>query len=671
MLVGLGALLSLVATSALAAPAAQADSSVSSRSGSFTLDGRGFGHGWGMSQYGAYGAAKKGLTWKQILAFYYPGTTRTMQTPGTKVRVWITADTDSAVTAAAASGLKVTSSAGGSYSLPTGSAYASWRISRSGPGMKLQHRGTGAWTTRSTSLKNGTWTFSDSASLVRVILPKGSTRDLRGRVSLVQRGTGGRTVNTLTMEDYVRGVVPAEMPTSWATEAVRSQAVAARTYAAKLISNAPSGNGYDICDTTACQVYRGQDVETANGNAAVAATARTILTYGSSIALTQFSSSNGGQAAKGDYPYLTAHKDPYDGVVTPNTWSKTITAASLGRIWPSAGTVKQLQVVSRDGQGTWGGRIVSIRIVGSNKTVTVAGTTFRNVYGLRSNFFTVRGATTSAPAPAPTPAPAPKPSPAPTPTTKGAAYASFPRTYDASHRAELLLVNASGALVRYPVASPTTLGKPQTLAKGFGAYSHVVNAGDWNGDGYQDVIARTDSQRLLLFRGTANGGLSARVDMGLTSNHTSITSVGDVTGDKHPDLMVVNTSGRLYLVPGNGKTGFTPYTRIATGWKGQAWMRSPGDLTGDKRADLVTKVGDRLYLHRGLAKGFAAPTVISRGWSSMSAITSIGDFDGDKRADLVARNKSGRLVLFTGNGTGAFAAGVVLAGSYGGTRFAV
>jgi stage II sporulation protein D len=53
---------------------ARADSAVSVKSGSFTIRGAGWGHGWGMSQYGAYGAARKGLSWKQILAFYYPGT---------------------------------------------------------------------------------------------------------------------------------------------------------------------------------------------------------------------------------------------------------------------------------------------------------------------------------------------------------------------------------------------------------------------------------------------------------------------------------------------------------------------------------------------------------------------------------------------------------------------
>ena len=91
-----------------------------------------------------------------------------------------------------------------------------------------------------------------------------------------QWGSTGRTINRVLVEDYVRGVVPAEMPTSWPAEAVRAQAVAARSYAVRLRANRryPS---YDLCDTTACQVYRGMAAETTGGDAAVRATAGRIL----------------------------------------------------------------------------------------------------------------------------------------------------------------------------------------------------------------------------------------------------------------------------------------------------------------------------------------------------------------------------------------------------------
>ena len=73
---------------------ARADPTVAPKSGSFSVRGSGWGHGWGMSQYGAYGAAERGLDWKQILAFYYPGTTRADLPARSMLKVWVTSDTD-------------------------------------------------------------------------------------------------------------------------------------------------------------------------------------------------------------------------------------------------------------------------------------------------------------------------------------------------------------------------------------------------------------------------------------------------------------------------------------------------------------------------------------------------------------------------------------------------
>ena len=218
-------------------------------------------------------------------------------------------------------------------------------------------------------------------------------RSYRGTVALIKRGSGGRTINNVLLEDYVRGVVPAEMPTSWAADAVRAQAVAARSYAVRL-RDVGRYSGYDICDTTACQVYGGMGRETSNGNAAVRATAGTIVTYRGKVALTQFASSNGGYSARGDYPYLAAHRDPYDGVIKSQAWTRVISATSISRAWPSVGTVKQLQITSRDGAGAWGGRVKTIKIIGTSRTATVSGTTFQHMFGMRSSLYMVAGSST-------------------------------------------------------------------------------------------------------------------------------------------------------------------------------------------------------------------------------------------------------------------------------------
>ncbi len=192
------------------------------------------------------------------------------------------------------------------------------------------------------------------------MLPSGSVRTYRGSMALVKWGSSGRTINRVLVEDYVRGVVPAEMPTSWPADAVRAQAVAARSYAVRLRTNRryPS---YDLCDTTACQVYRGMGAETTGGDAAVRATAGTILTYRGTVALTQFASSNGGHSAQGDYPYLRPQPDPYDGAVRSQAWTRTIAATDIERRWPSVGTLCGAAGHRRDGAGAWGGRVGTSR----------------------------------------------------------------------------------------------------------------------------------------------------------------------------------------------------------------------------------------------------------------------------------------------------------------------
>ena len=206
----------------------------------------------------------QGLTWKQILAFYYPGTKVTQRCPAARVlKVWITSDNDGSLRVRPPPGLNVRDGDGGRYTLPTGTKYTSWRISRSGSGYRLSYR-TSRRERRHPADRAVVQhlVVLQPAKVIPVVLPSGSVRSYRGSVALVKRGSSGRTVNRVLLEDYVKGVVPAEMPTSWPAEAVRAQAVAARSYAVRL-RDFTSYAGYDICDTTACQVYRGLGSETA------------------------------------------------------------------------------------------------------------------------------------------------------------------------------------------------------------------------------------------------------------------------------------------------------------------------------------------------------------------------------------------------------------------------
>jgi SpoIID/LytB domain protein len=212
----------------------------------------------------------------------------------------------------------------------------------------------------------------------------------RGRLRAATVSSPGsrETVNVLGLDAYVRGVVASEMPASWHAEAVQSQAVAARTYAAQnRVENA--GEPYQICDTSACQVYRGVNGENPDSDAAVRATAHQILRYGGAPAFAQFSSSNGGWSTDGGFPYLVAKADPYDDVsINPNhTWSQPLRVRAIENAYPRLGKLRRIRVTARDGHGQWQGRVLSMVLVGSRNNVSLSGDAFRSTFGLKSTWF--------------------------------------------------------------------------------------------------------------------------------------------------------------------------------------------------------------------------------------------------------------------------------------------
>ncbi len=367
--------------------------------GAFQVTGHGYGHGHGMSQYGARGAAKAGLGYRQILAFYYPGTTLT--TAGGTIRVLITADNDQDVQVFPASGLRVREVRSGvSHVLPVPRGIRTWRL-RTVKGATVLDYYDGAWRTVTPGGKrlNGAAEFH-RPGVVSLRLGAG-TRNYRGALRL----SSSRTVNVLDLDDYVRGVVPREMPASWEAAAVEAQAVAARSYAARDRADNVARH-YQTCDTTACQVYGGVGAEDARSNAAVRSTAHRILSYQGRPAFTQFSSSSGGWLSRGSVPYLVAKADPYDGhSQNPmHTWTTTLTRVTIQRAYPSLGTLKRVVVTRRDGNGDWHGRVEQLVLIGTRSKITVSGNTFRSRFALRSNWFRFGASGSSGPAVASKPA---------------------------------------------------------------------------------------------------------------------------------------------------------------------------------------------------------------------------------------------------------------------------
>lgn len=351
--------------------------------GVLKLTGHGYGHGHGMSQYGARGAAREGLSHAEILAFYYPGTQ--MGRVSGKIRVRITADTDRVLELAPAAGLRFARvGARGQTVLPTrlaGVAVKSWRARAVSKGTVIEGLA-GRWRPLPGGPVPGVANFwANGPTTLRL---GGTSRVYRGSLQLVQ----GATVNVVRLEDYLRGVVPREMPASWEVQAVRAQAVAARSYAAWERANAGS-RAWHSCDTTSCQVYGGVAAEHPASDAAVAATAGQIRSYQGRPAFTQFSSSSGGWLAKGSVPYLVSKRDPYDakGSNPNHTWSTTVTRSRIQSTYPALGTLRRVVVTHRTGGGDWRGRVERMVLDGSKKDVVLTGPGFRSAFGLRSDWF--------------------------------------------------------------------------------------------------------------------------------------------------------------------------------------------------------------------------------------------------------------------------------------------
>ena len=355
-----------------------------------TVVGHGYGHGHGMSQYGAQGAALEGKRYREILAFYYPGTE--MGSNKGLIRVLLTADTTSDVVVRPAKGLTVRDlGAEAAHDLPDNDGVTHWRLkplagdtSRTA----VQYRNTRGWHKWRTLRGDGQFNADVPLTLV---LPDGSTRRYRGLLRAASPFDGASvrdTVNVLPMDEYVRGVIPTEMPPSWHQQALRAQAVAARTYAS-YSQRAADGRYYQVCDTTSCQVYGGVGAETKTTNEAVAGTAGQILRDGKLPAFTQFSASSGGWTSDGGQTYLPAKRDPWDDWDgnPHHDWTANISVESLESAFPQLGRLEAIRVTRRDGNGAWGGRVLQLVLEGSEDTVALTGDDLRWRYGLRSSWF--------------------------------------------------------------------------------------------------------------------------------------------------------------------------------------------------------------------------------------------------------------------------------------------
>ncbi|QOR69777.1 SpoIID/LytB domain-containing protein [Ruania alkalisoli] len=635
----LAAALLVIVTTVSTAPPAAAEATV-------TLDGRGYGHGIGMSQWGAQGRAAAGHTYTQILSAYYPGTTQGVLPDSGEIRVWIQRDQDNLATIVAEPGTSVRLDSA-SYALPStlgGATVDRWRVGRSGSTLVVQGRAAGTWRDHGLPALTAALSGRTSTDLVTsdgtVRLEANGYQEYQGAIRAVLVGSALRTVVVTTYAGYLPSVVTAEMPAGWSVQALRAQAVAARTYAR--FDQASGSSWYDTCDTTSCQVFRGIAEYSEDGTllrsfthprtrAAVTDTSGVVVLASGAPAFTQFSASNGGYSVQGSRPYLRAAADPYDGL---GAWQTVLTGSQITAAYPAIGTFRSIQV-TRDGLGPYGGRATSVTLTGTSDSVTVSGAQLRAKFSLRSTLFAA--------------------------TLDGVALESPQRDWDSNGMPDLLARGPDGTLYSYLARGPTAWHTRTTIGHGWQTMGAMTQVHDFSGTGHPEVIAiQPSTAQLLVYAGDGRGGWGTPRVMGRGwRNFDQFIGVQDWDGAGSVGLIVRQTStGDLLYYGGNGRGGLSPGVRIGHGWRGMDQILAAGDWDGDGNPDLFARQASTgaLYLYRGDGNGgFRDGARIGNGWQIMNSMLGASDWNHDGTVDLLAREVSGgRLWLYPSNGAGTF-----------------
>jgi stage II sporulation protein D len=342
------------------------------------VEGRGFGHGVGMSQYGAYGYAQHGAGYREILEHYYSG-----------AKVSGGGDGAGGVGGGGIGSAK----AGGKVRVLLGTSGSTVRFSGAGRacGKKVNPRSRYAFVLSGGGVRLQGARGKPSRCGTEAVASAGVNIVGFGRYrgNLVARADDGelQVINSVGVDAYVKGVVPNEMPPSWPQQALRAQAVAARSFA--LTSS--RGGAFDLYADTRSQVYEGRSSETASTNRAVGATAGGVVTYLGKTAQTTYFSTSGGQTEDARYgfggssvPYLKSVKDPYDDLSPVHNWRERFSDAEMESKLAGlfGGSLQRIEVA----QTGVSPRIVRARVVGSSGSSTVSGSTLQSRLGLRSTW---------------------------------------------------------------------------------------------------------------------------------------------------------------------------------------------------------------------------------------------------------------------------------------------
>jgi stage II sporulation protein D len=334
----------------------------------WVVHGRGFGHGVGMSAYGAYGYAQHGKGYRFILGHYYSGTTIGTLTKARVVRVLLT-------TSGGDVGFSAATSACGVQLDPA----RSYEAHRLGSSVVLRSPGGKPLASCGGTLR--------AAGAGRVTIT--GLGSFRGALETVPEGSGLNVVNALAVDQYVKGVIPNESPPSWPLAELEAQAVASRSFA---LTAGRDGNGYDLYADTRSQVYKGLESEYPTSNEAVEKTRGQVVMYGGQIAETLFSACSGGKTESivnvfgTAIPYLVGVPDPYDSACPLHEWTLKFSGPEISSKLSGylEGKLKKV-VIAKTGYSP---RIIEAKLYGTGGVSTVSGEQLEVALGGYSTWMT-------------------------------------------------------------------------------------------------------------------------------------------------------------------------------------------------------------------------------------------------------------------------------------------
>ena len=365
------AVCSLAAT-VFAPPASEASSRPGPSHPVLIIRGAGFGHGLGMSQYGARGYALHGRGYRFILRHYYSGTRLARVSTTYPVRVLLQSGVSTVSFSGASAVGDLSADPGRSYQI---TAESGRLVFRSSSGRTL------AWFPGTLQVSG-----PGQVQLGGLALNGQSSHAYHGLLELDPSGSGGiDVVNQVALDDYVAGVVGSEIQPSWPMETLKAQAVAARTYA---ITTSAGGNLFDQYPDARSQVYGGVAAEDARTLAATRATAGEVVTYAGRPVVTYFFSTSGGRTEdgrrswgfSGSTPWLRSVPDPYDAGSPKHRWTIRMSPDAAGARLSGLvkGRFRGIRVLRRGASP----RVMTAQIVGTGGDTTVSGDTLKARLGL-------------------------------------------------------------------------------------------------------------------------------------------------------------------------------------------------------------------------------------------------------------------------------------------------